>query len=51
VTDEQKHTDREQPEAAQADLEVSDDDAEQVEGGGVKDNFSPDQQGGKWNPG
>ncbi len=38
VTDEQKHAEEEQPEAAQADLEVADEDAEQVEGGAVRYN-------------
>ncbi len=47
MTDEQKHTDEEQPEAAQADLEVSDDDAEQVEGGAHGKGKAPDQQGGR----
>jgi hypothetical protein len=48
VTDEQKHTDEEQPGAAQADLEVSDEDAERVDGGGVGHKL--DQQGaGRWN--
>ncbi len=47
MTDEQKHTDEEQPEAAQADLEVSEDDAEQVEGGAMKVK-APEQQGGRW---
>ena len=47
MADEQKYTEEEQLEAAQADLEVSNEDAEQVEGGGAKGKgFKPDQQGG-----
>ena len=49
MSDEQKHTEEEQPEAAQADLEVSDEDAAQVEGGFSKVRFDPnaDPQGFK----
>ena len=49
MADEQKHTEEEQPEAAQADLEVSDEDAEQVEGGAQIKVGTPKQDGaGRW---